>query len=139
MNYDRSNASGRENKKYSSRHNYQSVRNTISDYIYSQQFRDAEEQRNRENAIRYNTEKGKTSQLIELGKLCGFIEFFDKIPLNEQEILPIEQIDNPRETESFKRGYTFAQTLIKNGFTEENYHSFERNYEKYPKGNQKHK
>ena len=139
MNYDRSNDSGRENKKYSSEHSYQSVRKTTSDYIYSQQFRDAEEQRKREKAIRESKEKRFTPQLLSLGKLCAYIEAFDYIPLSEQNIPQVGPFENPTECESFKEGYARGKMLAESGLPIESYHQHAIDHENKYMSNNKQK
>ena len=59
-----------------------------------------------------------------MGKFSAFKEFFEKIPLAEQDfsyIFPDEDITiNP----SFIEGRNFGFILIKNGFSEEKYHEY---------------
>lgn len=98
----------------------------------------AEEERKAKRSILVQEEKGKTGQLLELGKLCYFVEAFDNIPLVDQNIQSIGLIENPVDTKSFSQGYTIdGPRLVKQGFTEEHYHRFLETYEnKYLKNTQ---
>lgn len=91
----------------------------------------AEKQNNirMQRAILIQEEKGFTSQLTQLGKLCCYVEHFDMIGLNDQNISSVGPFEDPRKTQSFKNGYDLAGKLIKAGFTEQNYHDFAKCYE----------
>lgn len=74
-------------------------------------------------------EKGYTAQLLSLGKICRFVEYFDNISLEEQQITSVGPFEDPKETKSFKNGYKSAQEFINAGLTERNYREFVKNYE----------
>lgn len=123
------NSEMRENQGYKSNKNYNQISRSVGEAIDAQPFKDAELARNKENALIKFEEKGYTRQLIELGKICGFVEAIYNIPLNEQEISQVGPFDKPNECQSFKKGYESGKMLAKNGFTEQNYLTFLENYE----------
>lgn len=140
MNYDSNGATYRENKGFSSKYDSKFIRREIGDKIDYQKFADAEIERKKARAILEANEKGYTQQLLELGKLCCFVEAFDNIALNEQQISPVGPFENPVECESFKNGYQRGITLVDNGFSEQNYRDFVSHYEqKYINKNSKQK
>ena len=140
MNFDNNHSTLRENKGYRPKQSSDLVRKQKAEEIDSEKYKEAERERKRISATIQWNEKGYTQQLVELGKLCCFVEFFDKIPLEEQQIEQVGPFENPRECESFKKGYETGKIFVNNGFTEENYHVFVNNYEnKYLNNNKKNK
>ena len=96
--------------------------------VYDETFYKKVEQTTKNNSVSIE-EKGYTAQLTSLGKICRFVEHFDNISLDKQEIMPVGPFINPKETKSFMNGYNSAQDYINAGLTEQNYHEIVKNYE----------
>jgi len=138
MGYDINNNTHSERKNYNSTKNAKEVSRSISEYLGSKKYREAKEAQKKTEALLRQEEKGYTPQLIDLGKLSCFIEYFDMIRLEEQKLPQVGPFDNPSERESFKSGYEMGKILVRQGFSEENYHTFLENYEiKYQNNNPK--
>lgn len=140
MGYDIGNSLKSERKKYNNSFDIKKMATKRAILIDQQKFRDAEEKRTKERFIITQEEKGYSRQLIDSGKLSSFIEAFDFIKLEEQELEQIGPFENPRESKSFKDGYEMGKMLVSKGFSEENYHKFLQEYEnKYKLNNKKHR
>lgn len=67
---------------------------------------------------KYEANTSIAPQLKELGKISAFKEKFEGILLKDQNLSEYEN------AEAFISGREFGFSLIKNGFTEENYYSY---------------
>ena len=130
MSYEEKNAYRTEQMGYESAHNVKSVGRVTGNVVAADIQRKKESQKNKERAILIQKEQGKGRQLTDLGKLASFIEKFDLIKVEDQILPPVEKIDNPKEQESFIKGYQFGKVLIDGGFSEEKYHKFCEEYER---------
>lgn len=129
MKDDISKASRIENSGYKRKNNSKTVGKLIGNLIDDKKRIDERNERQKERLTTVHEEKGFTSQLTQLGKLCCFVEHFDMIGLDEQNIISVGPFEFPRNTKSFERGYILAKGLIKAGFTEQNYYDFVKYYE----------
>lgn len=130
MSYEEKNSYRSEERGYTNAKDARSVGKITGNVVASNMQREKENMRSKKRALLTQKEHGQGRQLIELGKLSSFIEHFDFIKVEEQTLPPIEKIENPKIQESFIKGYQFGKVLIKQGFTESNYHSFCQEYEK---------
>jgi len=140
MGYETNNTFRSERGNYSSTKSVRSIGRQTGELIDSQIFKAEDAERRKNIALVTQEEKGYKQQLTDLGKLSSFIECFDMIPLEEQQLPEVGPFEDPRERTSFKYGYEMGKILVKQGFSEENYHAFLQNYEtKYQKNNSKSK
>ena len=110
----------------------------IGNEIDREKFKKEEEERIKQRVLLEREEKGNTSQLLTLGKLCYLVEAFDLISLKDQEIPAVGPFDDPTQTKSFRQGYEVDGPRLKANFTEEHYHAFRDTYEaKYNKNSSK--
>lgn len=130
MSYEERNSYSSEVKGYTSQKDVKAVGRINGNVVAADIQREIEIKRNREKAITEQNEQGQSRQLIELGKLASFIEHFDMIKVDAQNLPPVEKIEEPKKQESFIKGYKFGKVLISKGFTEENYHNFCQEYER---------
>lgn len=129
MNYDNNRSTIRENKGYKNRYDSNAIRRRVAEEIDAQKYKDASIERKTARAILIEKEKHCTEQLLELGKLCAYIEGFDNISISEQKIPQVGPFENPIECESFQKGYAHGKMLVKNGLPIESYHQHSINYE----------
>lgn len=125
--------------RVSSQHTRRSISKSLGNQIDDKHFREESDRKNIERAKIKALEKKCTSELIELGKICRFVEHFDKISLAEQNIPQVGPFEDPTIMPSFKQGYTMAESFINAGFSYENYLSFVENYENKFRNNTNHK
>lgn len=138
MGYNEINGFFSERRNYRSKKSVKDIGKNLGENIEYQKFRDEEAARKKVVALLTQEEKGYKQQLTELGKLSCFIEHFDMIMLEEQQLPKVGPFEDPRERTSFKYGYEMGKVLVKQGFSEENYHTFLQNYEaKYQINNSK--
>ena len=130
MSYEERNSYSSEVKGYTSSKDVKTVGRITGNVVASDIQREIENKRNKERTITEQNEQGQSGQLIELGKLASFIEHFDMIKVNEQNLPPVEKIEEPKKQASFIKGYEFGKVLISKGFTEENYHNFCQEFER---------
>lgn len=140
MKDDSSRSSRIENVGYTSKYSPKTVGKLIGNIIEDSKRNEEQRNKQRERVIMVQDEKGYTSQLTQLGKLCCFVEKFDMISLEEQNIGSVGPFEDPRITKSFKNGYTMAESLVKAGFNEASYRAFVKCYEDtFNVGNSRHK
>ena len=140
MEYETGNIFRSELGGYRSPKSVKSIGRDLGERIDAQKFRDEAEARQKAIAKVTVEEKGYKAQLTDLGKLSCFIERFDMIKLEDQNLPQVGPFEDPRERTSFKYGYEMGKVLVDNGFSEENYHAFSENYEaKYHKNSSKSK
>ena len=70
-------------------------------------------------------EKGYSAELVTRGVKSFLEEYFEKIPLDEQNLPIVGPFENIENTESFQTGRKRGMFLVENGYSEEVY------YEKY--------
>ena len=75
-------------------------------------------------------ERKTNNYLKELGKYSAFLEAFDNIELDAQELPSIETIEDIKTNEHFLEGRKFGFTLIQNGFDIEKYNQYRIDREK---------
>ena len=117
-----------------------SRRDSIDNYRGPKKWKEDKLLKRKERALLEQEEKGYTGQLTELGRISYFIEYFDMIKLEEQNLPQVGPFENPSEKASFKYGYEMGKILVKSGFSEENYHKLLQDFEiKYQINNANHR
>lgn len=129
MGYNKTDYTINETKGYSHGKSAKAIGKKIGDFIESKKFIEAEEARKAETTITRYEEKYKSRQLTLLGRLCGYVEAFDGIRLEDQNIPEVEEIENPSQTKSFKEGYVQAIRLANAGLPKEKYYEQLEEYE----------
>lgn len=114
---------------YTSQSTYAEISRKTSNIISDHKLKKESDERKKEKAIIEISERGYTSQLLELGKLSAYIEAFDNILISEQNIPQVGPFEDPTECQSFKKGYDHGKMLIKNGFSEINYKEYQNYYD----------
>ena len=72
----------------------------------------------KKDAITKSEIDGYGRKIYELGKKAYFDEYFYGIKLENQIIPQIGEINNPKETNSFKKGYEAGERAVKFNITE---------------------
>lgn len=138
MEYNVDNQSSLRKEKYNSTRTSKPVERNVENYFGAKKYRECKETQRKTRALLEQEEQGYTKQLTDLGKLSYFIEHFDMIRLEDQNLSPVGPFEDPRERTSFKYGHEMAKTLVANGFSENNYLKFLQDYElKYQINNTK--
>lgn len=80
--------------------------------------------------IKEQSERKINSYLKEIGKYSAFLEVFDNIRLEEQELPMIETVEDIKTNDYFLEGRRFGFTLIENGFDMEKFIQYRTDREK---------
>ena len=100
------------------------------DYVKPGKFSDAvAAQRYIENKLRKKQGLRLNNYLKELGKYSAFVEEFENVALDAQDLPKIESIDDITTNEHFIAGRKFGYTLIQNGFDAEKYLAYKQERE----------